>query len=310
MKKYPVAPAYADIMHNIIPRLSARAIGGSLVLWLFGICTTLLLVGMWGRSVTSDQVTLEEGARAVLESELVNRRMTDWLTEAVTQLSAVGPEHKQTLVDELVSSPELDQAIAEVVDATVAAALAPPDRPSTLNLQPAVDRLEPAIDRALAGVGLPLDATVVTGAFDDLVFSSNDMALAAGSVAGARSLLTTVVLVGLIGMILTGAIAVWTSEGPLGQLRSLSWRVALSSFTFAVMLRLGSWAVDPEGGRSPIAAGSAIVLGSNGHVPAVMGLAFATVGTAMSTILVRRRRRLPVAHEEPTGEQPVLIEAH
>ncbi len=301
---------YAEAMHNIISGLSARAIGRALVLWLFGICTTLLLVGMWGRSVTSDEVTLEQGARAVLESELVNRRMTDWLTEAVTQLSAVSPDQTQILVDELVSSPELDQAISEVVDATVVAALAPPDRPSTLDLQPAVDRLEPAIDRALAGVGLPLDASVVTGAFDDLVFSSKDMALAAGSVAGARSLLTTVVLVGLIGMVVTGAIAVWTSEDRLGQLRSLSWRVALSSFTFAIMLRLGSWAVDPEGGRSPIAAGSSIVLGSNGHVPAIMAVAFATVGTAISTILVRRRLRLPVAQDEPTGERPVLIEAH
>lgn len=300
-------PTYAGRVHHLITPPSARAAGRSAVLWLFGIFTTLVLVGLWGRSVAADEITLEEGARAVLESELVNRRMTDWVTEAVTQMSSVAPDQTANLVDEVVASPELDQAIAEVVDATVEAALAPPDQPSSLDLQPALERLEPAIDRALASTGLPLDSTVVTGAFDDLVFSSNDMELASNTVAGARAFLTRVVMIGLAGLLVTGAIAVWTAEDRIAQIRSLSWRIALSAFTFAVMLRLGAWAVDPTGGRSPIAAGGAVVLGSNGHVPAIIMVVFAVVGAAASTVVVRRRRRPDDSAEEPTGEQPTLV---
>ena len=293
-------------MHHL-SGLSSRTFGRSVVLWLFGIFTSLLLVGLWGRSVTDDRVTLEQSTRAVLESELVNRRVTDWLSEAIGRLDDATMLPMSPLVDDVVSSPELDEAIVAVVDATVDAALAPPDRPSSLDLEPAVERLRPAIDRAITGAGLPVESSIVTDALDDVVLTSNDMVLAAGAVAGARSLLTRVVLIGLLGLVATGSIAVWTAEDRIAQLRSLSWRIALSAFTFGIMLRIGAWAVDPDGGRSPIAAGSAIVLASNGHIPAAMAAVFASISVVVSTMMVRRRGRAASDRPVNRDESPVLV---
>ena len=64
-------------------KLRSRALALSVALWLFGIATSIVLIGLWGRTVAVDQVTLEASTRAVLESEIVNDRVADWLGDAV-----------------------------------------------------------------------------------------------------------------------------------------------------------------------------------------------------------------------------------
>jgi hypothetical protein len=99
-------------------------------------------------------------------------------------------------------------------------------------------------------------------------------------------------------MLLAGATAVALSDDRVRMARSLAVKLAVSGFTFAIVLRLGAWAVDPGGGRAPFAAGGAVLLRSNGGVL----LTIAGVGTAavvaLSTVLVlrvRRRRGLGMA---------------
>lgn len=295
-------------MHPPLPLPGPRALARSTALWLFGLCITLLLLGLWGRSVTGDETTLDESARAVLQSELVNHRLNDWLTAGVTEVGAISPTEAQALVESVLASAELDRAIDALVDSTVEAALAPAGRPADLNLGPAVELLEPAIDRALTDAALPIDSAVVTAGLSDLELTSRDVTLATSTIAETRQLLTTVVLIGAIGLVITGGIAVYLSPNRLEQLRSLSWRIALSGFTFTLMLRLGAWAVDPGGGRSPVAAGSAVVLRSNSHVPVAVTLVAACAGGAF--LQLRRRRRppapAPVPADDSTGEQRVL----
>ena len=117
----------------------------------------------------------------------------------------------------------------------------------------------------------------------------------AEAVAGARSLLTTVVAFGLVGMLLSGAAAVALAEQRLRQVRSLALRVFVSAATFSILLRVGSWALDPSAGRSPIAAGGSVFLASSGHVLVLTALSTAAVAAA-ATAMVRppkaRRARL------------------
>lgn len=299
---------YDSGVQSPIPLPTPRAFLRSVVLWIFGLCTTLLLVGMWGRSVAADQTTLDESARAVLESELVNRRLDDWLTSAVAELGTMGPVQASDVVDSVLTSPELDGAVDQVVDATVEAALAPPDRVSRLELAPAVDQLEPAIDRALRSAGLPIDSEAVTSELADLTLSSRDLALASRTVGATRVFLSQVVLIAATGLALTGAIAVYLAENRMDQLRSLCWRISLSGFTFAIFLRLGAWAVDPAGGRSPVAAGGAVILGSNIHVPLLVALT-AVIAGGIAVLLRKKKRTIPIEPDinpETTGEQPVL----
>ena len=97
-------------------------------------------------------------------------------------------------------------------------------------------------------------------------------------------------------------------------MRSLVIRIGVSAVTFAIIFRVGAWAVDPAGGRSPIGAGGAVLLKSNGHILAIVAAAAAVAAGAISVVLLRRRWVQPPAEEildadEPTGEQPVLVGA-
>ena len=115
-------------------------------------------------------------------------------------------------------------------------------------------------------------------------------------------------------MLLFGGAAIMLNRDRIRQLRALAIRVGVSAITFAIVIRIGGWAVDPAGGRSPIAAGGAVLLKSNGHILASVAVGAAVIAAAMSVILLRRRRPKPTTSDpvdisESTGEQPVLVGA-
>lgn len=293
----------------------ARGFALSTVLWLFGIFTSMLLIGLWGRTVAGDQATLESSTRAVLESEIVNDRMTDWLADAVAAASDLSPGDVAVVVESVEGTPEMDAAIEDVVDQTVAAALAPPGTDTRLDLSGAANSLAPVIAGALEVRGVVSDSDVVRAAVHNLpgiVLSSDEEMTVGGAVRQVKGMLTTVVVLGLSGLLVFGAAAVWLAEDRLRQLRSLVIRIGVSAFTFAIIIRIGAWAVDPAGGRSPIAAGGAVLLKSNGHVLPVVAIGAAMVAATMSVFVVRRRRPRLVKPDEmvttdSTGEQPVLV---
>lgn len=292
--------------------LRAKGLALSMVLWVFGISTSMLLIGLWGRSVAADQVTLESSARAVLESEIVNDRVTDWLGDAVAAAAEASPDDVAAVVESVAGSPEMQIAIGEVVDQMVAAALAPPGADTQIDLARAVDALAPAVAAALEERGVVSDADAVraaAGKVPGIVLSADDPVVVGGAARQVEGILTKVFVFGLGGMLLAGGAAVWLSPDRVRQLRALVIRVAVSAVTFAIVIRIGAWAVDPAGGRSPVAAGGAVLLRSNGHVLAAVAVAAATAAAGMSAFLVRRRRLQPIADStfEATGEQPVLV---
>lgn len=295
--------------------LRAKSFGLSTVLWLFGIFTTVLLVGLWGRSVAGDQVTLEASTRAVLESELVNDRVTDWLGDAVAAASELGPEKVAAVVESVEGSPVMEAAIENVVDQAVEAALAPPGTVTSIDLSQAIESLAPVVAVALEEQGVISDADVVRAAahgVPGIVLSADDELTVGGAARQARSFLTKVVVVGLTGMLVFGGAAVAMNPDRIRQLRALVIRLGVSAFTFAIVIRVGAWAVDPAGGRSPVAAGGAVLLGSNGHIMAIVTGAAAAVAAAMSMFLRRRRRPADLAiddKDDVTGEQRVLVGA-
>ena len=54
--------------------LTPRRVALPWVLWVFGLSTTLLLVGLWGRAITVDQNTITRSTEAALSAELVTER--------------------------------------------------------------------------------------------------------------------------------------------------------------------------------------------------------------------------------------------
>jgi hypothetical protein len=295
--------------------LRTRAFSLSMVLWLFGIFTSIVLIGLWGRSVAGDQVTLESSTRAVLESEIVNDRVRDWLGDAIAAAAELNPGDVAAVVDAVDGTPQMQSAIDDVVDQAVAAALAPPGTVTRVDLSTAVDSLAPVVADALEERGVVSDADAVRAAVHSvpgIVLSADDQLTVGGTARQVKGLLTKVVLVGIGGLLLFGGAAVTLNADRVRQLRALAIRIAVSAITFAIVMRVGAWAVDPSGGRSPIAAGGAVLLRSNGHVLATVALVAAVIASAISMILWRRRRRGPVAVDPPdehesTGEQPGLV---
>jgi len=295
--------------------LRPRSLAFSVVLWMFGFFTTMLLVGLWGRSIATDEVTLEASARAVLESELVNERVEDWLADAVAAATAAAPEDVAVSIDRIVTSPEVDRVLDDLVDQTIAAALAPAGTATTIDITGSIGDAVPVIVDSLRHQGIEADADSVRAAVltaPSLVLGNDDQRLVADAVRGAEGFLTRVFLVGLAGMALNGAAAIAMSRDRTRQLRELAVKIALSATSFALLLRIGGWAVDPNGGRSSVAGSGAILLRSNGHVLAYVALAAVVLAGVPSMMLIRKRSRLlrapvhPPGWPETTGEVPVL----
>jgi len=276
-------------------------------LWLFGISTTVLLVALWGRSVVADEVTLTESAQAVLASGYVHDRVESWVEQGVAAGAGAGPSDLAPVIDRVVASDELAVALDGVVDDVVDAALAPDGDAVRIDVGGRFDGVVPVIAAALSEAGYDVDPTSVGAALDRapaVVLAEDDLAAISSAALTTHALLTRASLVGAALMALGGGIAVALASDRAAQLRDLATRVVLSAVGFAIFLRIGAWATDPASGRSPIAAGGTVVLGSNGDVPLlVAGLALAVVVGA-AAVVVRRRRNEPAP--EVTGELPVL----
>jgi hypothetical protein len=253
----------------------------------------VLLIGLWGRSVATDNTTLAESAQAVLRSEIVNERVIDWIGDGVTAVSSAAPEDARDAVDRISSSAEMQIVLEDLVEQTVEAALAEPGSSSTVDLSSSIDALTPVVIDTLRQEGIDADAAEVHNgllAAPALILSADDQQVVWESVHEAAHLLTWVVVIGLTGLLSTGVIIVLMAEDRVRQVRTLAVRLGVSALTFALILRVGSWAVDPQRGRSPITDGGAVLLASNGHVLVYVGVAAGILVGGTSAALVRARR--------------------
>jgi hypothetical protein len=93
-------------------------------------------------------------------------------------------------------------------------------------------------------------------------------------------------------MFMAGSAYVLMSPDRAQAIRSLVTRFALGALSFAVVLRIGSWLVDPEGGRAPFRESVALLADSKWMVPLTIGLA---AGAAALIMRMARRRVRPAA---------------
>ena len=270
-------------LHSVSVR--RRAILLSVVLWAFGLATTTLLVGVWGRSVAADTSTLRDSALAMLDPETVSDRVTAWVVSEVAAL--------ETAILSVADSPAARIALASVVTDVVDAANAPPGSESEIDVAGAIEPLRPVMIAALEASGYQASPAEVDGflrQIEGLVLTSAEQPLSSRAVSTARSTLTTVMLVGAGGLLVFGGTAVRLADDRSRMLRSLANRLIVSALTFALFLRIGAWAVDPRGGRSPVRESGAILLSSN--LGEVLGVAIAGLAvSALATIGITRLRR-------------------
>lgn len=279
-----------------------RAIVLAVVLWTFGLSATTLLVGVWGRSVTTDQVTMTASALAVLDTDAVTDQITDWMVDELVTLPGVSGPAIAPVIRASAESAPARLAVETIVAELVEAASAPPGSETVIDVAAALEPLRPGLIQALEASGLPAapaDVDQFLRQVEGLVLSSAEPTISARPVNSARSTLTLVILVGAVGLIGFGTLATWLSEERMAMVRSLGHRLVMSALTFAVFLRLSAWAVDPRGGRSPAREMGSILLGSNLVSVLVVGVGGLAISLG-ATLVIRRHRRKRLATAGPS----------
>jgi hypothetical protein len=99
------------------------------------------------------------------------------------------------------------------------------------------------------------------------------------------------------------------AEEHLAMIRSLAVRLAVSAITFTILLRVGAWATDPSRGRSPLASGGSVLLGSNHLVLFLVAAAALSVALSTGAVIRRRRLRSETHPESPAAPAATEIQA-
>lgn len=273
--------------------------------WFFGFAVTILLIAVWGRSVVVDTGTLGESLAPLSESATVVDLFTRWLGDEMQQ-QGVDPVLIQPAVDHVVESPEFSQAMERfVVEVVVAASSAAPEG-SSIDMGKLLTPVVPDVSAGLAAMGVPVQeprvAEIVAG-LDPLVIRGPGTDPMVGPESSAAARLGTAALIAVVTMVVAGWVYIVTSEDRITALRSLITRIAVGAFGFAILLRIGSWIVDPHGGRAPVPEALAALGRSKWLVPLQIALVAAAVaaGIYLGRRVLRRGEGSPTPSELPTS---------
>jgi hypothetical protein len=263
--------------------VKTRALSRSTLAWAFGMSVSILFLSIWGRAVVTDTDTLAESLAPLAESNIVREYVGDWMVDELID-SGADPSTVEPTVGYLFESSSLgaalDQLVGEVVDA---AAATNPDG-SRIDMAGLFGPTVPELTLGLSGLGYPIDESevseVVEG-LDPLVIRQPGGEPLIGPYSPAAARLGTAALLAFLGIVTFGFGVVVMSEDRVAEIRSLLNRIAVGGLSFAVFLRLGSWVLDPSGGRAPVRSAFSEVAGSKWLVPLQVALVAGTVAGAI-----------------------------
>lgn len=276
--------------------------------WVFGLASTVLLVGIWGRAVVVDTDELAESLTPLAASDAVAERFSTWLEAELVDTGVDGPTASRAADEVLVHpavGPVLEQLVAEGVEAAASADPTGSSVDVASILMPATSQITAGLNEA----GVPVSEAQVEAVLvqlDPLVIRDPSDRPYVGASSPLASKLGMAALLGIGLMLISGSAYIVVSKDRRRALRNLLTRFALGALSFAVLLRIGAWLVDPEGGRAPLRESFALVADSKWMVPLTFGLvSLAASGVAW---LFRKRIR-PGAGSRSEHEQPIRQEA-
>ena len=267
--------------------------------WAFGLCVTILFVSLWGRAVVVDTDSLADSVSPLARSELVAGTLTEWL---VDQLAEAGLEPALTdpVTAYVEESPVIASALESVVADIVYAAASQDPEAVTVDVRSSLAPVVPEIAADLGSQGVPVSEPAMESLIadlDPLTVRDVEATPVVGVASPAASRLGVAALLAALGILLLGWAQVALEEDPVKTIRSLLTKIALSGLSFAVFLRVGSWALDPEGGRAPVRESLSNLAASQWMVP--LEVAFYAGLAAAAVFLLRRVFRRGVGNQEP-----------
>jgi len=261
-------------------------------LWVFGLSTTMLLVGLWGRAVAVDDDAIARSTEAALSADLVTERVYDWIGSGLAATTGITDAEAEQVLDEVRSRPAAFGAIDTLLDDVVRALIAAPGADTTIDVGAALTPLVPEVVSVLDERGIDVPAGAVEAAVEELdpVALDTGEAVSVGVVTDqARMILTQGVVIAAVMLVVAASAAITLSEDRWAMMRSLATRVSFSALSFAALFRVGGWALDPDGGRSPLRQSGSILVQSNLNVFLIAAGLAATVAAAIW--LIRRPPR-------------------
>ena len=276
--------------------------------WVFGLASTVLLVGIWGRAVVVDTNELADTLSPLAAGDMVSDRLATWL-EAELVNAGVDGVGASVAADQVLAHPSVGPVLEQLVAEGVEAAASGDPGGGTIDVAAILLPASGQIATGLNEAGVPVTNEQVEAALarlDPLVVRDpNDQPLVGASSPLAANLGTAAML-GALLMLFAGTAYIAMSLDRMRAFRALLTRFSLGALSFAVLLRLGSWLVDPEGGRAPFRESFALLANSKWIVPLTIGL----VAMAAAIVFrVFRRRVRPAAASRSEDGRPIRQEA-
>jgi hypothetical protein len=271
------------------PRERSRRFAIGVAGWVFGLAATVLLGSIWGRAVVVDTGELADTLSPLAASELVAGRISAWL-EAELTTAGLGETEAAQVAGRVLAHPGVGPVVEQLVaEGVEAAATGDPGRTSVdvaAILTPASGQITSGLNEA--GVAVTDEQVVAAlSRLDPVVVRDPADRPLIGAASPLATSLGTAAILGAGLMAISGTAYIAMSSDRLRALRSLVTRFALGALSFAVILRIGSWLVDPEGGRAPFRESVALLANSKWMVPLTIGL-----GAAGAAVLLRISRRM------------------
>ncbi|HJQ91230.1 MAG TPA: hypothetical protein VJ950_05945 [Acidimicrobiia bacterium] len=276
--------------------------------WVFGLASTVLLVGIWGRAVVVDTNELADTLSPLAAGDMVSDRLATWL-EAELVNAGVDGIGASVAADQVLAHPSVGPVLEQLVAEGVEAAASGDPNGGTVDVAAILLPASGQITTGLNEAGVPVTNDQVEAALarlDPLVIrdASDQPFIGASSPLAAN--LGTAAMLGALLMLFAGTAYIVMSIDRMRAIRALLTRFALGALSFAVLLRLGSWLVDPEGGRAPFRESFALLANSKWMVPLTIGL----VAMAAAIVFrVFRRRVRPAAGSRSEDGRPIRQEA-
>jgi hypothetical protein len=201
-----------------------------------------------------------------MTTELVETGVPPGAAESATEAALVTDEVKSAL----------ETLVVKVVDAAGTSGGVPASVDVATTLQPAV----PSVTAALVGTGLDLtesQVSAVVARIDPLIIGQVDQPPIVGGESKLARRLGTAALLAVLFQLIFGSVYVLAAPDRVRRARTLLSRFALTGLSFAVLLRLGSWVLDPAGGRAPVSESLSLLAGSKWALPGLLGAAAALV---------------------------------
>ncbi len=271
-----------------------RSAGLAVALWCYGLSITVMLVGLWGRAVTTDGGALAEAAAEVTSAAVVSDRVVAWVLDAAAADGVEIPAEAEEPVLAVLAEPAARHLLEGIVERLVTAAMASPGEVIVVDLAGDIAAVMPQLRAAAAELGEPEAVRVVeeiAAGLEPIRLETGPASPMGAGLSSARAALRAAAVIAGGSAAGLAALSMVLSSERRRTARSLAVRSALSGIGFAAMLRLGSWALDPVRGGSDVGPSlrraASVLTGSSLHVPLIVGLA----GFGASLALRRRRSR-------------------